>query len=138
MAKVNPYYNFMENTAGLGRNGTHLVHAGAAGGATWAAGKYGGIEMISENWYAPFIGAFAGLGLSLTVRYLVVGGNDEKSVDLALEHLRRDLDGREITADQRKRIAKVIGEFKAAGKANEKNKIKEEEEELDELTEALG
>lgn len=128
--KANPYYNFMENTCGLGRNGTHLVHAGAAGGVTWAAGKYGGIEMISENWYAPFIGAFAGLGLSLTVRYLVVGGNDEKSVDLALEHLRRDLDGREMTTDQRKRVVKLIAEFKSAGEANDASQDEEKLEEL--------
>ena len=135
MAKANTYYNFMENTAGLGRNGTHLVHAGAAGGVTWAAGKYGGIEMISENWYAPFVGAFAGLGLSMTVRYLVVGGNDVKSVDLAIEHLRRDLDGSTMTTDQKKRVAKLIAEFKAAGEAND---AKNDEDEVDGLLANFG
>lgn len=54
------YYNFMEGSMGLGKNGTHAVHSGVAGGATWAVGQYGGVEMISGTWWAPFAGAFAG------------------------------------------------------------------------------
>lgn len=138
MAKANGYYNFMENKMGLGKNGTHLVHAGAAGGATWAAGHYGGVEIISENWYAPFIGALAGLGLSMTVRYLLVGGNDEKTLDLVLEKIEQDTKGRKMTNAQRKRLSKVVGELKLAGRESEKDQVKEEEEQLDELTEALG
>jgi hypothetical protein len=133
--KANPYYNFMENTCGLGRNGTHLVHAGAVGGATFALGKYGDIGVISSNWWAPFVGAFGGLGLSMTVRYLLVGGNDEKSVEMALEHLRSDLKGRKLTKNQIMRLQKLIPAFKDAGRQNE---IENEERELDDLAQALG
>lgn len=135
---TNAYYNFMENKAGLGKNGTHLVHAGAAGGATWAAGHYGGVEIISGNWYAPFVGALAGLGMSITVRYLLVGGSDAKSVDLALEKVEQDLKGRKMTADQRKRLSKVLGEFTQAGRQAENEKDRQEDDKLVELTEALG
>lgn len=135
---ANGYYNFLENKCGLGKNGTHLVHAGAAGGATWAAGKYGGVEIISENWYSPFIGALAGLGMSITVRYLLVGGNDEKTMDLVLEKLEQDSKGRKMTTAQRKRLAKVVVELKQAKKDSDEAEVRDEEEQLDELTEALG
>lgn len=138
MAKANGYYNFMENKLALGKNGTHLVHAGAAGGATWAVGHYGGVEIISENWYSPFIGALAGLGMSITVRYLLVGGNDEKTMDLVLEKLEQDSKGRKMTADQRKRLAKVVLELKQAKKDSDKAEVEEEEEELDELIGNFG
>jgi len=135
---ANGYYNFLENKCGLGKNGTHLVHAGAAGGATWAAGHYGGIEVISGNWYAPFIGALAGLGMSITVRYLLVGGNDEKTMDLVLEKLEQDSKGREMTTAQRKRLKKVIGELKQAKKDDDESKIRKEEEKMDGLVENFG
>ena len=131
---ANAYYNFLENKAGLGKNGTHIAHSAAAGGATWAAGKYGGIEMIQDNWYSPFIGALAGLGMSITVRYLLVGGDEEKSMDLVLEKIEQDSKGRAWTSDQRKRLAKVIGEVKA----NAPKEIENEERELEDAVRALS
>ena len=83
------YYNFMEGTLGLGRNGTHLVHAGVAGAGTFAVGKYAGVEAISSNWWAPIAGAFAGLGLSLTARALLV--NDQAEFSLIKSAMERDL-----------------------------------------------
>ena len=94
------YHNFMENSLGLGRNGTHLVHAGIAGGATWALGEYGGVTVISDNWWAPFAGAFAGLGLSVVARSLMV--NDEAKVGLALSTFEREIKNKKLTKDQQK------------------------------------
>ena len=107
------YYNFMENSVGLGRNGTHLAHAGVAGGATWAAGKYGGIDVIADNWWSPFAGAFAGLGLSITARALLV--NDEVQFDLLMKRIQQDKDsGIKLTKTQQERLEKLVSEFESA------------------------
>jgi hypothetical protein len=105
------YYNFMEGSMGLGKNGTHAVHAGVAGGATWAVGQYGGVEMISGTWWAPFAGAFAGLGLSLTARMLLV--NDEVSSQLVAASVERELKGKRINAATRAEIADLLVDIKA-------------------------
>jgi len=131
---ANAYYNFLENRAGLGKNGTHLVHAGAAGGATWAAGKYGGVEMIQDNWYAPFVGGLAGLGMSVTVRYLLLGGSEEKSVDLALEKIEQDLKGRKMTSAQRMRLAKIVVEIRKVKGQDDDG----EDDGIDDLIEVLA
>jgi hypothetical protein len=111
------YYNFMENTLGLGKNGTHLAHAGVAGGATWAAGKYANIDVIANNWWAPFAGAFAGLGLSLTARALLV--DDEVQVDLVMKSIKKDLKGRKLTDKQKGEMEVLIAEFTSASAAAE-------------------
>ena len=105
------YYNFMEGSMGLGVNGVHAVHATAAGGATWAAGQYGGVEMIANTWWAPFAGAFAGLGLSLTARMLLV--NEEVSSQLIAASVERELKGKRINEATRKEIAGMLVDIKA-------------------------
>ena len=114
------YYNFMEGSLGLGKNGTHAVHAGVAGAGTWAVGQYGGVEMISGTWWAPFAGAFAGLGLSLTARMLLV--DDEVSSQLIAASVERELKGKRINEQTRKEISEMLVEIKAVeAKAVEKS-----------------
>lgn len=123
MSAATKYYNFMEGSLGLGKNGTHLAHAGIAGGATWALGEYGGIEQISNNWWAPFAGAFAGLGLSITARALLV--DDGVTVELVKESLKRDLSGRKLTEDQQDELSALLSEVSGAAaraKIEDKNK----------------
>ena len=55
------YSNFMENTVGLGRNGKRLAHGAAVGGGVFAAGHYGGVEVIQSNLVAA-IGAGVATG----------------------------------------------------------------------------
>lgn len=106
------YYNFMEGSLGLGKNGTHAVHAGVAGGATWAVGQYGGVEMISGTWWAPFAGAFAGLGLSLTARMLLV--NEEVSSQLIAASVERELKGKRINEATKKEIRDLLSQIEKA------------------------
>lgn len=40
---------FVEDTLGLGRNGKRLAIGAGAGAGTWAAGYYGGVEVINNN-----------------------------------------------------------------------------------------
>jgi hypothetical protein len=49
MKAYTKYSNFMENTIGLGRNGKRLAHGGAVGGGVFAAGHYGGVQVIQDN-----------------------------------------------------------------------------------------
>lgn len=83
------YYNFMENTIGLGPTGTHLIHAGAAGGVTYAVGRYGGVSVIADNWWAPFAGAFAGLGLSVLARWMA--STEEFNLEMLDRRLEKDM-----------------------------------------------
>lgn len=106
------YYNFMEGSLALGKNGTHAVHAGVAGGATWAAGQYGGVEMISGTWWAPFAGAFAGLGLSLTARMLLV--DEDVSSQLIAASVERELKGKRINDATKKEITDLLSQVEKA------------------------
>ena len=109
--KIGPgYWGFMENSAGLGKNGTHLAHGAMAGGATWAVGRYGNVEAISSRWWAPFVGAFSGLGLSVAVRYLMV--DDDVRVAILEDKIRRDLKSVKLDASQRDRLQAVLDEMK--------------------------
>lgn len=108
------YYNFMEGSLGFGKNGTHAVHAGAAGAGTWAVGKYAGVEMIANNWWAPFAGGFAGLGLSMTVRMLLV--DEGVSSQLIAASVKRELDGKRIDASTRAEIIKILAVVEDAEK----------------------
>lgn len=118
MSGATKYYNFMENSLGLGRNGTHLAHAGVAGGATWAAGKYGKIDVITDNWWSPFAGAFAGLGLSITARALLV--DDEVQIDLLRKRIKQDLASVKLSETDSLQLQALVSEFetKAAGTVN--------------------
>lgn len=60
------YSNFVENSLGLGRNGKRLAHGAAVGGGVWAAGRYGGVEVINNNMPVA-IGAGVVGGTLLTV-----------------------------------------------------------------------
>ena len=131
MSAATKYYNFMEGSLGLGKNGTHLAHAGIAGGATWALGEYGGIEQISSNWWAPFAGAFAGLGLSITARALLV--DDGVTVELVKESLKRDLKGRKLSKTQREELSALMVEVTGAAESNKKKKKNKNRDVLDDL-----
>jgi len=106
------YYNFMEGSLGLGKNGTHAVHAGAAGAGTFAVGKYAGVEMIANNWWAPFAGAFAGLGLSMTARKLLV--DEGVSSQLIAASVERELKAGRINDKTKKEIRRLLAEVKDA------------------------
>ena len=126
------YHNFMESTLGLGRNGTHLVHGAAAGGLTWAAGKYGGVQVIQDNWYSPFIGALVGLGLSAIVRWIVM--DDARSIDLALSEFKRATKDCEWTEDQWEILLDLQPEFEsAANRRRDELEAKESEDEAKDL-----
>lgn len=43
------YSYFMEEKLGLGRNGKRLAHGGVVAGGVFAAGRYGGVEIINQN-----------------------------------------------------------------------------------------
>lgn len=60
------YSGFVEDTLGLGRNGKRLAHGGLAAGATYAAGRYGGIEAINNNMPVAMAAA-GGTGVALTI-----------------------------------------------------------------------
>jgi hypothetical protein len=106
------YHNFMENTVGLGVNGTHVAHASVAGGATWAAGQYAGIEVIADNWWSPFAAAFAGLGLSITARALMV--DDEAQINLLEERMRQDLASiKDFGTDDANKLRELIDKFES-------------------------
>jgi hypothetical protein len=60
------YSNLVENTLGLGRNGKRIAHGAAVGGGVWAAGRYGGVEVINNNMPVA-IGAGVVGGTLLTV-----------------------------------------------------------------------
>lgn len=61
MKAYTKYSNFMENTVGLGRNGKRLAHGGLVGGGVFAAGHYGGVEVIQSNLVAS-VGAGVATG----------------------------------------------------------------------------
>jgi len=117
------YYNFMEGSCGLGKNGTHAVHAGVAGGATWAVGQYGGVEMISGTWWAPFAGAFAGLGLSLTARTLLV--NVDVSSQLIAASVERELKSKRINDKTKKEIRDLLSQIEKAENAGKSGAAKD-------------
>jgi hypothetical protein len=117
------YWGFMENTAGLGSTGTHIAHGSVAGAGTWAAGQYGGVEMISDRWWAPFAGGLAGLGLSIAAKYLMV--DDNVKVAILEQKIRKDLASVTLTPAQARRLKAVMRELTALEDAHEE----EEEEE---------
>ena len=66
MKAYTKYSNFMENTVGLGRNGKRLAHGGLVGGGVFAAGHYGGVEIIQNNMLAS-VGAGVATGFLGTI-----------------------------------------------------------------------
>jgi hypothetical protein len=50
---------FLEETVGLGRNGKRLGVGAGVGAGTWAAGHYGGVEIINNNMPVAVGGAVA-------------------------------------------------------------------------------
>jgi myosin heavy subunit len=72
------YSDFMENTLDLGRNGKRAVHGGAAAAGTWAAGTYGGIEIISQNMpVAMGVGAAVGFLGTVALDKMVITPEEE-------------------------------------------------------------
>jgi chromosome segregation ATPase len=72
------YSDFMENALDLGRNGKRAVHGGAAAAGTWAAGTYGGIEVISQNMpVAMGVGAAVGFLGTVALDKMVITPEEE-------------------------------------------------------------
>lgn len=55
------YSYFVERKLGLGRTGKRLAHGAAVGGGVFAAGHYGGVEIIQSNLIAS-VGAGVATG----------------------------------------------------------------------------
>ena len=72
------YSDFMENTLDLGRNGKRAVHGGAAAAGTWAAGTYGGVEIISQNMpVAMGVGAAVGFLGTVALDKMIITPEEE-------------------------------------------------------------
>jgi hypothetical protein len=72
------YSYFAEETLGLGRNGKRVAHAGGAAAGTWAAGNYGGLELVNNNLpVALAVGAGAGALLTAALDHLFIDTEQE-------------------------------------------------------------
>jgi hypothetical protein len=79
------YSGFVENKLGLGRTGKRLAHGGATAGGTWAAGHYGGVEIINQNMPAALIGgAAAGIIGTVAMDHLFLSDEDQSNLLLDL------------------------------------------------------
>lgn len=78
------YSGFVENTLGIGRNGKRVLHGSATAAGTWAAGHYGGIELINNNMPTALIGgAVAGVLGTVAMDHLFLSEEDEASLLLS-------------------------------------------------------
>ncbi len=72
------YSNFMENTVGIGRNGKRAVNGGVVAGGTWAAGHYGGVEVINNNLpTALAVGAAVGFLGTVAMDHMLLDAEQE-------------------------------------------------------------
>lgn len=86
MRAYTKYSFFVENSLGLGRNGKRLLHGGIAAGGTWAAGHYGGVEVINNNMpQAIAIGGVAGVGLTVLADFALLDDREQALMELERE-----------------------------------------------------
>jgi|SaaInlStandDraft_6_1057023.scaffolds.fasta_scaffold00043_14 hypothetical protein len=82
------YNLFVEDGLGVGPNGRRALHGVAVAGGVWAAGTYGGIEIIQEN-MIPAIGAgFVGGFIGTFAADAMLLDDGQKAL-MALERLRK-------------------------------------------------
>lgn len=75
---------FVEDTLELGRNGKRAAVGGIAAGGTFAAGHYGGVEVINNNMPQAIIGAaVAGFGLTMLADFALIDDHEEALMSLA-------------------------------------------------------
>jgi hypothetical protein len=99
------YSGFMENSLGLGRNGKRLAHGGIVAGGTWAAGRYGNIEIINNNLPAALgIGAAAGFLGTVALDNMFI--DDEQEYLLLVASLKEQ--DREVLAQLGEDYAQVL------------------------------
>ena len=99
------YSGFMENSLGLGRNGKRLAHGGIVAGGTWAAGRYGGVEVINNNLPAALgIGAAAGFLGTVALDNMFI--DDEQEYLLLVASLKEQ--DREVLAQLGEDYAQIL------------------------------
>lgn len=73
---------FVEDTLGLGRNGKRLAVGVGTGAGTWAAGHYGGVEIISENMpVAIGVTVVAGVAGTVLMDHLMIDAEQQALMD---------------------------------------------------------
>lgn len=83
MRAYTKYSFFMERSLGLGRNGKRLAHGGLAAAGTWAAGHYGGVEIINQNMPQAIVaGGVAGVGLTVLADMALIDDHEQALMDL--------------------------------------------------------
>jgi len=95
------YSYFMEETVGLGRNGKRLAHGGVVAGGTWAAGRYGGVEIINNN--LP-----AALGIGAAAGFLGTVAMDKMFIDSEQEALMRIQKYRDSNPEIQKKVQEML------------------------------
>ena len=95
------YSYFMEETVGLGRNGKRLAHGGVVAGGTWAAGRYGGVEVINNN--LP-----AALGIGAAAGFLGTVAMDKMFIDSQQEALMRIQKYRDSNPEIQKKVQEML------------------------------
>lgn len=84
MSAYGKYSNFVENSLGIGRNGKRILHGGATAAGTWAAGHYGGVEMINNNMTTALVGGAAvGVVGTIAMDHLFLSEEEEANLLLS-------------------------------------------------------
>jgi hypothetical protein len=123
MRAYTKYSFFVERSMGLGRNGKRLLHGGVAAAGTWAAGHYGGVEIINNNMPQAIVaGGVAGVGLTVLADFALLDDHEQALMDLEsvrrseqsnpemrkiIEKNREEIDG--LLVGQQGRRERVIG-----------------------------
>jgi hypothetical protein len=96
---------FLEEKVGLGRNGKRLSVGAGVGAGTWAAGHYGGVELINENMpFAIGAGVTAGVVGTALMDHLMIDAEQE-----ALMELRRFQDKpKEVQDKLREQVGELL------------------------------
>ena len=73
---------FVEDTLGLGRNGKRLGVGAGVGAGTWAAGHYGGVEIINNNMpVAIGVTVVAGVAGTVLMDHLMIDAEQQALMD---------------------------------------------------------